>query len=238
MNEPNAMNLDNKPQNPPIFNLPRIIILAFLLMLFVHVMRDVFLSEQQQLDVLINAAFIPQRYIFPMAEQNIAYFTSSVTYSFLHGGYGHLLVNGLWLAAFGSVVARRIGVFKFCVFWVLSSIAAAAFFAGLNWGAAVPVIGASGVVSGLMGAATRFAFPMGRGFVRDKAHFLPRQSFLDAFSNRTVVVYLVFFFGINLLPALLSGATGSVDSVAWEAHIGGFLFGFLFFGAFDHKNWQ
>lgn len=227
-----------KPKNPPIFNLPGIILFSLVVLLAIHVLREAFLSEQLGLELLIKTAFIPQRYVLPMSEQGISYYTSAFTYSLLHGGYGHLVVNGLWLAAFGSIVARRWGAVRFCIFWVLSSVAAAAFFALLNWGEVTFVIGASGVVSALMGAATRFAFPLSGKFNREKAHFLPRQSFVELFQNKTVLVYLAFWFGISLIPAFGANLTGSINSVAWEAHIGGFLFGFLFFNAFDNKNWQ
>lgn len=226
-----------KQKKPPIFNLPGVILFWLVVLLAVHVVRETFLSEQLGLELLINTAFIPQRYVLPMSEQGIPYFTSAFTYSLLHGGYAHLIVNGLWFAAFGSIVARRWGVVRFCIFWVTSSIASAAFFALLNWGEITFVIGASGVVSALMGAATRFAFPLSGRFNREKAHFLPRQSFVEIFQNKTVLVYLAFWFGISLIPAFGANLTGSVNSVAWEAHIGGFLFGFLLFNVFDKKNW-
>lgn len=237
MNNNADLTSSQEQQNPPIFNLPGIILFALVVLLAIHVIRETFLSEQLGLELLVNTAFIPQRYVLPISGQGIAYYTSVLTYSLLHGGYGHLIVNGLWLAAFGSIVARRWGTIRFCVFWILSSIASAAFFALLNWGEVTFVIGASGVVSALMGAATRFAFPLSGRFVRDKAHFLPRQSFSELIQNRTVLVYLAFWFGISLIPAFGANLSGSVNSVAWEAHIGGFLFGFLFFNIFDNKNW-
>ena len=237
MNQPTENTQDNAPANPPIFNLPNVILLFLLIMVTVQVARDMLLSDEQNVWLIINGAFITQRYLFSFADQNLAYFTSPITYSFIHGGYGHLAVNSLWLAAFGAVVARRFGVFRFTVFWVLSALASVAFFAALNWGQAIPVVGASGVVSAIMGAAARFAFPLGGRFNREKAHFLPRQSFSDVLQNRTVLVYLGFWFVISLLPAIGVGASGDASSIAWEAHIGGFLFGFLFFNLFDHKDW-
>lgn len=237
MNDLNEELSEPAQPNPPIFNLPNVILLFLLIMVAIHVARDMLLSDEQNLQVLINGAFIPQRYLFSFSDQNLAYFTTPVTYSFLHGGYGHLAVNSLWLAAFGAVVARRLGAVRFVIFWVLSAIASAAFFAGLNWGQAIPVIGASGVVSALMGAAARFAFPLGGRFVREKAHFLPRQSFTDVLQNRTVLVYVGFWFVISLLPAIGFGTSSDASTIAWEAHIGGFLFGFLLFDLFDHKDW-
>lgn len=237
MNQINEDARSEEQTNPPIFNLPNVILLFLLIMVAVQVARDMLLNDQQNIALIVNGAFIPQRYLFAASDQNLAYFTSPVTYSFIHGGYGHLAVNSLWLAAFGAVVARRLGTARFIIFWVLSACASVAFFAFLNWGGSVPVVGASGVVSALMGAAARFAFPLGGRFNREKAHFLPRQSFADVLQNRTVLVYLAFWFGISLLPAIGFGASGNASTIAWEAHIGGFLFGFLFFNLFDHKDW-
>ena len=180
-------------------------------MVAVQVARDMLLSDEQNVWLIVNGAFITQRYLFSFADQNFAYFTSPITYSFIHGGYGHLAVNSLWLAAFGAVVARRLGVVRFTVFWALSALASVAFFAALNWGQAIPVVGASGVVSALMGAAARFAFPLGGRFNREKAHFLPRQSFSDVLQNRTVLVYLGFWFVISLLPAIGVGGNVNID---------------------------
>lgn len=238
-NDPEISEYDvTKTNHQPIFNIPNVILLALLVLIFIHIVRDTLLSDEMDLAWLLQTAFIPQRYIIDMNEQGFAYFSSPLTYSFLHGDYAHLAINSLWLVAFGSVVARRWGAIRFCLFWVASAVASALLFLAFNWGQVAFMVGASGVISGLMGAATRFAFPKGGRFIREKAHFLPRQSILESFENKTVVSYLVLWFGINLIPLVLSGANSDMSTIAWEAHIGGFLFGFFGFTLFDHKDWR
>lgn len=237
--DPTAIKVEpSGAENEPIFNIPNIILFALLVLVGIHVGRETLLSEQSDIGWLLQTAFIPQRYIMDAGEQGMAYYTSALTYSFLHGDYMHLAINSLWLVAFGSVIAKRWGAVRFCLFWLASAIASALLFLVFNWGQVAFMVGASGVISALMGAATRFAFPKGGRFIRDKAHFLPRQTILETFENRTVVSYLVIWFGINLIPLVLSGTGSAMSSIAWEAHIGGFLFGFLGFALFDHKDWR
>lgn len=228
----------DQPEKQPIFNIPNVILLFLFALVAVHVGRDVLLGDDSDIAFLIETAFLPQRYVADISAQSWAYFTSPISYSFLHGDYGHLAINSLWLVAFGSVVAKRWGAMRFVVFWLISSVASALLFLAFNWGEAAFMVGASGVISALMGAATRFAFPSGGRFIRDKAHYLPRQSIMEALQNKTVVSYLVIWFGINLIPLVMSFGSAADSAIAWEAHIGGFLFGFFAFSLFDHKDWQ
>jgi membrane associated rhomboid family serine protease len=223
----------NRPGSEPVFNLPNVVLAMLLLMLAIQVALDSLLPRAAVLEIYLQAAFIPQRYAVDISGQAGPYFWSPITYSLLHGGYTHLALNSFWLAAFGAVVARRIGWVRFLVFWLLSSLASAALFLVFHWGAQTIMVGASGVVSALMGAAARFAFGDGGGFRRDRAHLNRRLSISESLSNRTVVGFLVVWFGINLLAAV-GFSFGIADSaIAWEAHVGGFLFGFLAFSLFD-----
>jgi len=140
----------------------------------------------------------------------------------------------LWLTAFGAPVVRRIGTTRYVIFWILSAAAAAFFHAALHWGEQTVLIGASGVVSALMGAACRFAFPVRGGFDRTYGHLYPRQSILGALRNRTVAVFVAIWFVGNVLIAIGLPLFGQdAGQIAWDAHIGGFLFGYLLFGFFD-----
>jgi membrane associated rhomboid family serine protease len=118
----------------------------------------------------------------------------------------------------------------------LISAAASAFgHAFLHWGDVTVLIGASGVVSALMGAACRFAFPShGRGYHPTTGHLYPRLSILSALSNRTVLIFTAMWLFGNLLIAFGVPLIGDVGGeVAWDAHVFGFLFGFLLFDIFD-----
>lgn len=221
------------PGHEPVFNLPGVVLAMLLVMLAAQVGIDVLLDPRALYEIYVQAAFIPQRYAHDPSGQDWAYFWSPVSYSLLHGGYAHLVLNAFWLAAFGSVVARRIGALRFLTFWIFSAAAAAAMFLVFHWSDQSVMIGASGVVSALMGAASRFAFGRETGFRRDLAHLNPRLSLVEALTNRMVVGFLAVWFGLNVLAAA-GFSFGMADSaIAWEAHVGGFLFGFLGFGLFD-----
>jgi membrane associated rhomboid family serine protease len=223
----------NRPASEPVFNLPNVVLAMLLLMLAIQVALDSLLPQAAVLEIYLQAAFIPQRYAVDISGQAGPYLWSPITYSLLHGSYTHLALNSFWLAAFGAVVARRIGWVRFLVFWLLSALASAALFLVFHWGAQTVMVGASGVVSALMGAAARFAFGDGGGFRRDQAHLNRRLSIAQSLSNRTVVGFLVVWFAINMLAAV-GFSFGIADSaIAWEAHVGGFLFGFLAFSLFD-----
>jgi len=233
-----AMSGGPRAPREPVFNIPAALGYALAALWLVQIVRTYLLTPEQDATLLVQTAFIPLRYVTPLDQQSPAWLWSPLTYSFLHGGFLHIFVNSIWMVAFGAVVARRLGAVRFCLFWIATSVAAAAAFLLTNWGAAVPVIGASGVVSGLMGGAARFAFPRSGPFRRENAHFLPRVGIVESLRNRTVLSYVLIWFAINFLTAFgFSPGAGAGVTVAWQAHIGGFLFGFLFFGLFDRRHW-
>lgn len=224
------------PRREPAINLPASLVVAIAVLFAIHVIRTFLLSPEADYALLVEFAFFPVRYAFPLAEQGLAWLWSPVTYSLLHGSWEHLIFNTFWLVAFGAPVVRRIGPARLAVFWCLSAAAAVGFHCLFHWAEEIPVIGASGVVSALMGAAARFVFsPSGR-ISRDAAHLNPRLPILAALSNRSVLFFAGVLFLSNILIGLGSFAlSGGAGTIAWEAHIGGFLFGFLLFTPFDRR---
>jgi membrane associated rhomboid family serine protease len=224
----------DEQKSQPAFNLPGILLVSLAVLVALYVIQEYILSGDDRIAFIVTLAFTPIRYAFPLAEQGYEWLWTPVTYSLLHGGIEHIAFNALWLMAFGAPVVRRIGVYRFVVFWVLSAAASAFFHAALHWGEETLLIGASGVVSALMGAACRFAFPPGGGYDRTFGHLYPRHSIIGSFSNRTVVMFTAMWLFGNALVAIGLPLIGSdVGDIAWDAHIGGFLFGFLLFGLFD-----
>lgn len=224
----------------PAFNLPSSLVAVLALLTFIHAVRTYVLSISADEFVLLHFSFIPARYAVPFAEQDLAWLWTPVTYSLLHGSWEHLVFNVFWMVAFGAPVVRRIGPPRFVVFWCLSAAAAVALHSAFHWGAMIVVVGASGVVSGLMGAAARFVFsPSGR-ISRQFAHLNRRLTIREALSNRSVLVFSGIWFLINFLIGfgqIFGNVAGGM--IAWEAHIGGFLFGFLCFPFFDvSPEWE
>lgn len=218
----------------PAFNLPGSLVVILCILTAVHAIRTYLITPDMDDRILLSFAFIPARYDIPLAQQDFAWLWSPVTYSFLHGNWEHLIFNAFWMVAFGAPVVRRIGMLRLVVFWCLSAAAAVALHTVFHWGEMIVVVGASGVVSGLMGAAARFVFsPSGR-ISRQFAHLNRRLSIVEALSNRSVLVFSGIWFLTNFLIGFgLVVFSGSEGPVAWEAHIGGFLFGFLLFSLFD-----
>lgn len=215
----------------PIFNLPPVVMALIAICVGVQLVRMWLLSPQQDYGVILRFAFWPVRYSGGYIFDSYA-LVAPVSYSFLHGGLAHLVVNMIWLAAFGSPLANRIGPLRFLLFWVLTSVAAVGLHFVLHMSEAVPLVGASGAISGMMGAAARFGFHIDRT-ARGAAFGGPILSIPAVFTSRTAVTFLAVWFAANLLVGVGFGVSDDGSSVAWEAHIGGFLAGFLLVRLFD-----
>jgi membrane associated rhomboid family serine protease len=163
-----------------------------------------------------------------------------LTYALLHGSWTHVLLNSVWLVAFGPPIARRFGSGRFILFIVV----AAVFSALAHWASAPmdfsPLIGASGADSGLMGAATRFMFqpgaPLGPSapIGRPEIETIPAASLRGVFADRRAMIFLVIWLMTNLIFGAGAQSLGFSDApVAWIAHLGGFFSGLLLFPLFD-----
>ena len=225
-----------KPPREPVFNLPAVIVGLSLAVMALHLLRVQLLSPRLATDLVLAMAFIPARYSELASQLPLpqAAWWSPVTYSLLHGGWTHLLVNVLWMAAFGSPVARRIGAARFLLLGAIASVAGAAAHFLAYPGELVPMIGASAVVSGYMGAASRFAFT---GRTRNGLNVWgPALTLVETFSDRRVLIFVAVWFAINLLFGSGVATFGGMDArIAWQAHIGGFAAGILLFSWFDRR---
>lgn len=139
-----------------------------------------------------------------------------LTSMFLHGGWLHLLGNLWFLWVFGNNVEDAMGHGRFAIFYLLSGLAAAGAQVLMDPGSSTPMVGASGAISGVMGAYAVF-------YPRVRIH--------------TLVVLVVLFFRIAIpawvilgywfLLQLLGSNSGEVGGVAFAAHVGGFIAGAL-----------
>ena len=153
------------------------------------------------------------------------------TAMFMHGGLLHLGGNMLFLWIFGNNVEDAMGRVKFLIFYLLGGLAALALQVAVNPSAQVPTLGASGAIAAVLGAYL-LLYPSARV---------------------VTVVFIVFFFTILELPALLvlglwflqqalfgyfdlANPSGGGGGVAYFAHIGGFLFGLLAIRAFASRK--
>ncbi|WP_395665584.1 rhomboid family intramembrane serine protease [Methylocella sp.] len=166
---------------------------------------------------------------------------TALTYAFLHGGWTHVGVNCLWLVAFGSALARRFGTPRFLAFCALCAVGGALAHYLTHLTDFQPMVGASAVVSGAMAAVVRFAFqpgaPLNAAFGFDRSHRayrLPALPLREVLSNRTALSFLGLWFLANFVFGAFPQTIGMTDaSIAWQAHVGGFLAGLLTFSWFD-----
>ena len=231
-----------RPSGPPALNLPGVIVWLGGAMIAIHLVRVLLLPTAWDNWLIYLFAFWPAKYAALSSLQAIDLLSSAwafVTYSMLHGGAMHIIFNLLWMAIFGSAVARRFGVMRFLVFSALCSVGGAFAHLATHWGEGAPMIGASAAVSGQMAAAIRFVFELGGplGAIRrsdQAAYFVPAQPLAECFRNQQVLVFVAVWFGLNLFFGLMSGpVAGQPASVAWQAHIGGFVAGLALFPFFD-----
>jgi membrane associated rhomboid family serine protease len=135
-------------------------------------------------------------------------------------------MNAIWLLAIGTPVARRIGAARFLIFCAVTAILAAAFYIVLRPDSTAPMIGASGAISALFGGLARFMFQSREAPTGARRRLADRQVLGFA------AVWLLLNIGLN---ASLFGLNLGGNSIAWEAHVGGFLAGILLFPLFDRR---
>jgi len=231
-----ACDLVSKRQ--PIINAPGVVVAMLGVFLAVHLLRFL-LPEEQSTWLTTALAFIPAR-LSGLAPElpggDIAIFTQFLTHLFVHGDLPHLFINSAWLLAFGSSVARRTDAPRFIAFFLLCGIAGALFYTAVSRSALSMMVGASGAISGLMGAAFRFLFQAltdgdAEGLAGERHS--PLMSLGASLADRRVLFATVGWTVLNVVLAW--GASGLMDgaSIAWEAHLGGFFAGFLTYGFFD-----
>lgn len=221
-----------------MFNVQRSVLAVLALMIGVHVVRQA-LPLDWDTWLTLALAFIPARYA-GFADQlpggDLASYTSFLTHAFVHGDWMHLALNAAWLIAFGGVVANRVGSLRFVLLFGFCAIIGAATFLAFNPALMAPMVGASGAISGLMGATMRFLFTAidghGLAALREDPRSAPLMPLATALTDRRVIVVTAVFLFANILAVLGVGSV-SLSGIAWEAHIGGYFAGLLCFGFFD-----
>jgi membrane associated rhomboid family serine protease len=172
---------------------------------------------------LMSAAFVPARLfdggVLTSTEIPEA-LRSALVSMFLHGGWGHLLGNMLFLWVFGDNVEDRLGHVRYLIFYVLAGYAATFAHAWFSPLSTVPAIGASGAISGVLGAYL---------FLHPKARIVTVVWFLFfiRFIEIPALVYLPIWFVLQVFSGVssLRAAEAAAGGVAWWAHIGGFIAG-------------
>ena len=145
-----------------------------------------------------------------------AAFLTILTSMFLHSGWAHILGNMLFLWIFGDNVEDYFGHIGYLLFYFACGIAAGLFHIVFNLHSTVPALGASGAISGVMGAYL-LLYPRARVLTLVLIFLVPIPA----------VVILGYWFLLQFLEGLGSLGSMATGGVAWWAHIGGFVFGAL-----------
>jgi len=143
-----------------------------------------------------------------------------LTYQFLHGGFWHLAGNMLYLWVFGDNVEDAMGHARFLLFYLICGVAAALAQIAADPANVSPLIGASGAISGLLGAYL---------ILHPKSRVLVPIVFIPLYLPAWLL--LLFWFGYQFVAAL----DGTGGSVGWWAHVGGFLAGASLIFLFRYK---
>lgn len=169
---------------------------------------------------LMAAAFVPARAWSGDSGGVATQATSALLSMFLHGGWGHLLGNMLFLYIFGDNVEDRLGHLRYALFYLLCGYAATFAHAFFNAASGMPAIGASGAISGVLGAYL-FLYPRARIVTLVWFFIFIRFIEIPALVYLPIWFLMQFFSGVSSLHAADQAAGG----VAWFAHIGGFVAG-------------
>ncbi len=229
----------------PIFNMPPVVIATVAVLVLIHALRMFVLTDEQDLQFLLTFAFIPARYGGDISATALpggfgADLWTFFSYAFLHADLMHLGLNLAWLLPFATALARRFGAWRYILFMLVTSAAGAFTHLVSHWGALEPMMGASAAISGAMAAAMRFVFQQGgplaafRGGA-DEAYRVPAVPLSTTLRDPRFLLFLAIWLGLNALFGFGTVSFGEEagQTVAWQAHVGGFFAGLFLFTAFD-----
>src|SRR5947199_6086402 len=153
-----------------------------------------------------------------------------LTSMFMHSGWLHILGNMWFLWVFGNNIEDSMGHARFVVFYLLCGIAAAAAQTFANPGSVVPMVGASGAISGVMGAYILL-------YPRVRVHTLVTLGFFVTTVALPAYVMLGYWFLLQLLMGAVGSVSGVEGGVAVLAHVGGFGVGMLAIHLFANREY-
>lgn len=206
----------NSRRSMPVVTL---LLIAANIVVFIHQVTipsaagDTFIKTFGMVPVKIQYALAGTHHV-TLAQALVPLFTCM----FLHAGFLHILGNMWFLWIFGANVEDRMGPFVYLFFYLVCGIGSSVAQLLFSWGSPVPSIGASGAISGVLGAYVLF-FPASRILT-----LIPL--FIFWFTARIpAIVFIGLWFIIQFLSGIGSLGMASAGGVAWWAHVGGFLIG-------------
>lgn len=149
-----------------------------------------------------------------LAQACVPFFTCM----FLHGGWMHIIGNMWFLWIFGANVEDRFGSFPYLLFYLVCGLGSGITQVMFSWGSRIPSIGASGAISGVLGAYVMF-FPGSRILTLVPLFIVWFTARIPAF------IFILLWFMAQFLSGIGTLAMANAGGVAWWAHVGGFLIG-------------
>lgn len=234
----------NNGKRQPIFTLPSVVLGLVGVIVAIHAVWTLVFDLQVQLQFTIWFAFIPIRIVAPNSFPGgfLPILWTPFTHALLHASWEHLLMNMAWLAIFGTPVARRYGPVAFLVMFFVCALVGAAAFAATTVPNLQVLVGASGGIAGLTGAAMRFVFqpvevarhPDTGEIVVLGRRLAGLRELLVNVRTRTFILIWVVLNGMTPLFPLIFG--GPDLPIAWQAHLGGFFTGLLMVPLFERRS--
>ena len=209
-----------------------IIVLCTLVYIFQHLLLSKVGTQQVAYAFGLVPAVLTGREFLPPPMQLIPAWASALTSMFLHGGFWHLAGNMLYLWVFGNNIEEAMGHVRFCIFYLLCGIAAVAAQVLLNPAAEVPMVGASGAISGVLGAYM-LLYPRARVLLG-----LPLGFLIVQLGRFPAIWVLAAWFLMQLIMGSIAAAQAPGDSeggIAFGAHVGGFIAGLVLVTVFKRR---
>jgi membrane associated rhomboid family serine protease len=256
----------------PVFNMPGVVTASIGVILAIQAIREYLLPDLVDIRLVLDFALVPARWTIwfdpsraadilqsaaggdaelgPMREAFARYIVGEgslepwtlATYALLHGSWMHVIFNSVWLAAFGTPVARRCGAWRYGGIALVGTVAGGLLHIAIDPLSATPLVGASAGISALMAAAARFVFqPPVTAYGNSWQVPAPRpiETIPELLRNRTAVAFLAIWLATNLLFGLVSVPLATESTaIAWDAHLGGFIAGFLLFPFLDRPGYR
>lgn len=210
-------------------NYPIVTISLIIINIYVYIQQ--FLSTPSGFEqIILDYSLVPALFTERLQELSLfgIFYPPLVTSFFLHGSWFHVLSNMLYLWIFGDNIEDKLGRFRFIIFYFLSGVIANLVHILTDPNSAIPLVGASGAVAGILGAYF-ITFP------RAKITSLIFIFFFITVRKIPAVFFLFIWFIIQVFNGI--GSLGGMgNNVAWWAHIGGFLAGIILMSLLKKKD--
>ena len=224
---------DDNPTTTRPYVTVGILIACVLVYIWQHMLLSQVGAQQAAYALGLVPAVLTGREALPPGIAVIPAWATIVTSMFMHGGFWHLAGNMLYLWIFGNNIEDAMGHTRFFIFYVLCGVAAVFAQVLPNPGSIIPMVGASGAISGVLGAYM-LLFPRARVLLG-----LPVVFLIVELGRFPAIWVLAAWFGLQLLMGSIAASQSVGESqggIAFGAHIGGFIAGLVLVTIFKRRD--